>query len=282
MIRYAQQYAPSLVIAALRLALAALLLLPFVLGKRRQELTRLTRNQLLLALLSGVFLGLHFASWTASLEYVSVASSVVLVNTLPIWVVLIAHFTLGESLQRLAMVGMGIALLGMVLVGLSDSCAWVSGGFQCEALAQVVSGRAFTGNLLALLGAFMNAGYMLIGRRLRGSVSLFTYILIVYGMGALALVALLLFTDVSPLGYSPPAYLWILLITLVPQLFSHSTYNWTLRYLPAGLVSIVLLGVPVFSILWAYLLLGETPSTFKLVGAFTILAGIYLTLKSET
>jgi len=59
--------APSLVIAASRLTIASLLLAPAVLIKSKDELRALTRQDLLLALLSGLFLGVHFATWISSL-----------------------------------------------------------------------------------------------------------------------------------------------------------------------------------------------------------------------
>src|SRR5512137_3152023 len=80
-IRFAQQDTPSLVVAAYRLTLASLILAPLALTRHRAELRGLTRRELLLGLLSGFFLALHFATWISSLEYTTVASSVVLVTT---------------------------------------------------------------------------------------------------------------------------------------------------------------------------------------------------------
>jgi len=281
MIRYAQQYAPSLVIAALRLALAALLLLPFVLGKRRQELTRLTRNQLLLALLSGFFLALHFAAWISSLQYTSVANSVVLVTTTPLWVALLSPFTIREPLSRLARAGMLLALLGGGIVALSDSCTWSANQLICPAWHMFFSRQAFWGDLLALAGAWMAAGYLLIGRRLRASVSLLAYIFVVYSLAALVLVALVLVARLPFTGFPPVTYLWFFLLALVPQLLGHSTFNWALRYLSAGVVSVSLLGEPIASTMLAALLLNETPTALKLLGAGLILAGIAITSRGE-
>src|SRR5512135_675776 len=88
-IRFAQQDAPSLIIAAYRLTLATLILAPFALSKKRQELMMLGWRRAGLILISGVFLGLHFATWITSLRYTSVPSSAVLVSTSPLWVALL-------------------------------------------------------------------------------------------------------------------------------------------------------------------------------------------------
>ncbi len=281
-IRYAQAEAPSLVIAACRLSLATLILSPLAGSRYRSELGALKRNELGLGLLSGFFLALHFATWITSLEFTSVASSVVFVSTAPLWVALLSPFTLREPITRFVLVGMILALVGGVVIGLSDTCAWSGLSLSCPPLVEFVRGRAFLGDLLALAGALAAAVYLIIGRRLRAKMALIPYIFVVYGMAAAALVVLMLGAGDSPLGYSPRIYLWFLLLALIPQLLGHSTYNWALRYISAAYVSITLLGEPVGSTLLAYFLLGETPTALKIFGAILILAGIYIASKNET
>ncbi len=276
-IRYAQtDGAPSLVIAAIRLSLATLVLSPLALFRHRHELRALQRRELGLALLSGLLLAIHFATWITSLEYTSVASSVVLVSTTPLWVALLSPLTLKESIARPVMYGMGLALMGGAVVGLSDSCTLAGFSVSCPPFSEFVAGEAFLGDLLALAGAFAAAGYMLAGRRLRDKMSLIPYIFVVYGMAALLLVILMFSAGKSPLGYTPETYLWLLLLALVPQLLGHSTFNWALRYLSAAYVSVTLLGEPIGSALLAYFLLDEAPSALMIFGAILILAGIYV------
>jgi drug/metabolite transporter (DMT)-like permease len=175
-IRYAQEDAPSLVIAAFRLTIATLVLSPLALTRHRTELKKLTRKEVVLALLSGVFLALHFATWISSLEYTTVASSVVLVSTMPLWVALLSPFTIKEPLSRAVFFGLILALIGGTIVGLSDACAWENSRLTCPAMGDFLRGEAFIGDLLALTGAVMGACYILIGRQLRSNVSLITYI----------------------------------------------------------------------------------------------------------
>lgn len=279
--RYAQEYAPSLVIAAYRLGIATLVLAPTAALTRRAELATLTPRELLLAALSGLFLALHFATWITSLEYTTVASSVVLVTTTPLWVALLAPITLKEPLTRPVLAGMVLALIGGVTVSLSDSCAWSAGRLACPPLSDFIRGQAFLGDLLALAGALMAAAYVIIGRRLRRRLSLVSYIFVVYAAAAVVLAAIMLAAGQSPLGFPPQAYLWFALLALVPQLLGHSSFNWALGYLPAAFVSITLLGEPLGSTLLAYLLLDETPSTLKVIGAILILAGILLASRSS-
>lgn len=263
-IRFAQAQAPSLVIAALRLSFASLALAPLALTRQRAELARLSRREVLLGLLSGIFLAAHFATWISSLEFTSVASSVVLVTTTPLWVALAAPLVLKESIQRGVWLGMALALAGGILVALSQDSAAGAGA------------RPLWGNFLAVSGAWAAAGYLLIGRHLRERLSLIAYIFIVYGMAALTLLGVMLAAGQTPFGYSPAVYGWLVALALIPQLLGHSTFNWALGRLPASFVSITLLGEPVGSIILAFLILKESPSGLELAGGACILLGIFL------
>lgn len=281
-IRYAQVYAPSLVIAVYRLTIAAILLAPVAYFRHRAELRALKRKELLLALVSGFFLALHFATWITSLEYTTVASSVVLVTTTPLWVALLSPFTIKEPLSRPILLGMGLALVGGIVVGLSDSCSWTGNTLACPTFAEMIRGKAFLGDILAVTGAIMAAAYLLIGRRLRSQMSLISYIFVVYGMAALVLLILTLGARQPLQGYPDKAYIWFVLLAIVPQLFGHSTFNWALRYISAAFVSITLLGEPIGSTILAYIFLNEIPTLLKVFGAILILAGIYVAARHET
>lgn len=280
-IRYAQVYAPSLVIAAYRLSLALFILAPLALSRHRVELTELSRREMGLGLLSGFFLALHFATWITSLEFTSIASSVVLVSTTPLWVALLTPFTIKEPLTRGVLLGMGMALVGGGVVGISHSCDWTGRGLLCTSITDFMGNKAFLGNLLALAGAIMGACYLLIGRRLRGKMSLIGYVFVVYGIAAVVLVVLMIAAGQQPTGYPASVYLWFVLLALVPQLLGHSTFNWALRYLSAALVSISLLGEPIGSTILAYFILQEIPSALEIIGAILILAGIFVASQSE-
>ena len=273
--------APSVVIAAYRLSLASLVLAPLALTRYRSELRRLTRGEWALALLSGLFLALHFTVWITSLQYTSVASSVVLVTTTPLWVALLSPLVLRERLGWTAIVGLLLALLGGTIVSLSDACTWQAGGVACPPLSTFVAGTAFLGDSLALLGAWMAAGYMLVGRKLRAKMDLVPYIFIVYLMASLVLIVIMLALKESPAGYRPAVYLWLVLLALVPQLLGHSTFNWALKYIPASMVAVTLLGEPVGTTILAYFIFQENPGWVKIGGAVLILAGIWLTARAE-
>ena len=278
-IRFAQaEGAPSLVIAAVRLTIATLTLGPIAFLRHRVELGNLTHRDLILGIFSGSFLAIHFATWISSLEYTSVASSVVFVSTGPLWVAILSPLLLNERLTGVAIVGLVLALFGGTVIGLSDTCVW-NNGLQCPELSQIMQGRAMWGNFLALCGALAVSGYLIIGRKLRAKMSLIPYIFLVYGISAIVLNIFMFASKQTPFGYSPTAYGWIFLLAVIPQLIGHSTFNWLLKYLSATLVAVTTLSEPIGSAVLAYIFLKETPRPATVVGGVFILIGIYLTSK---
>lgn len=278
-IRYAQQEnVPSVVIAAWRLTLATLLLAPATLRDSLAELRHLERKTVWLCLLAGTFLAFHFAAWITSLEYTSVVRSVVLVTTTPIWVALCAPWVLRERASAATLAGMSLALGGGAILTLGSACHWEheTSRWLCSLAGQFRQESALAGDVLALFGAWMAAGYVLIGRKARTQISLLPYLFLVYAIAAILLIGMLLAARQQPWGYPAIAYLWLFLLALVPQLAGHSTLNWALRYLPAAFVAVALLGEPLGSTLLAALFLGEAPRPAEILGGAIILAGIYL------
>ena len=259
LIRLAQVETHSLVIAAWRLMLATLILAPITLATCWSELRTLTRREWSSALVSGLLLALHFATWITSLAYTSVAASVVLVSTHSIFVGLASHALLHERLSRNMVVALLIATAGGTLIGLGD-------------LGEGT--HRLWGDVLALVGAMAVAGYFLIGRRLRARLSLLTYVFPVYGTAAVVLMIIMLTSGLPVLPQHSQTWLWLLLMALGPQILGHSSLNWALRYLSATYVTIAVLGEPICSTLLAWWLLGEKPSLWAVVGGALTLAGV--------
>lgn len=260
LIRLAQSdKTPSLVIAAWRLIIAAGVLWPLALWRRRSELRRLEATDLPLALLAGAFLAAHFAAWITSLAYTTVASSTVLVNTSPLWVALASPFFLREPVKRGVQIGVVLVLIGGLIIGAGD----LRGG-----------NAPLWGNSLALLGALAGSGYFIIGRRLRLHLSALTYTSLVYGLAAVLLTGLCLATRLPLLGYAPRTYGLFVLMALIPQLLGHSSFNYALGYLPAAYVMVTVVSEPLTASLLAWLLLNETPPWLTVLGGGVILLGI--------
>jgi drug/metabolite transporter (DMT)-like permease len=276
-IRFAQGGAPSIVIAAVRLLTASLLITPIAFLQYKQKLLNISKRELFFLILSGLFLSIHFAAWITSLEYTSIASSVVLVTTTPLWVALFSPIFLKEKNNATIWIGLFLALLGSSLVALSNQCAFSFANLiQCEGVGLSFDTNTLSGNLLALLGAWMAAGYMMVGRKVRSTLTLIKYIFFVYLFSAIFLLFIVVISGETLVGYSNQTYLWMLLLGLIPQLLGHSVFNWALGHLPAAFVSIALIGEPIGTILLAFIFLQETPNNLEYFGGLLILIGIFL------
>jgi len=276
-IRFAQKEASSLVIAAYRMTIASICLGIILLFNNPKQLLGLNKRSWLLALLAGLFLALHFATWISSLEFTTVTSSVVLVTTTPIWVAILSPLVLKERVTRNIVFGLVIAIIGGIIVSMSNVCQISQGSISCDiSLQSFFKGKVFLGNLLALFGAFMASGYMLVGRILRKHIENLPYTFVVYGIAALLLDLFVIIRGENLFIFSNEIYIWLIALGIVPQLLGHSIFNWSLKFIPASLVSIALLGEPIGSTILAYLLLKETPSLIEICGGCLILIGIIL------
>jgi drug/metabolite transporter (DMT)-like permease len=258
--------APALVTAAFRLSLAALFIAPLGLARSGGELRQLRRRDALLAIGAGAFLALHFATWISSLQYTTVASSVALVTTAPVWVALVSRAIWREPLSRATGLGILVAVGGGMLIGGGDLAA---------------SPVALSGDALALVGAWGGAGYYLLGRALRRQLSLLAYVTLVYSVAALLLVGLAQAARQTFSGYAPVTYVLFLLLALGPQIVGHSSFNYALKFLSATFVTVVILAEPVGATALAFFILHETPALIVLAGGALILLGIALASVGE-
>ncbi len=253
--------APALIIAAYRMVFASLLLLPFACHQKVWK--GWSKAGIGWLLLSGLFLSLHFAFWIGSLKYTSVTSSVVLVSTHPIFVGLGSWLFLKERLGINLVLGIGLSVLGSGLISFGDLS---------------ISGEALAGDGLALLGAMAVTGYFLVGRKMRRDQDLLSYIFSVYSTAGLVLVIIAYLFQNPFFGHGPSNYFLFFLLALIPQLIGHTSFNWALKYIPASLVAIAVLGEPVGSTILAYFILGEGLTVWKVLGGLSIFFGILVAL----
>ena len=257
--------APSLVIAAYRLVLASIPMLAFT-AYRREQLVPRTSERAALTLLAGVFLALHFVFWIESVKQTSIVTSVVLVTTAPLFVALASGPLLGERLTRAMWYGLAVTAAGtIVMVG--------------EDFGE--GSDTVRGDLYALLGAILAAGFLLIGRRMLATEGRWLpYSTATYAVAAVILVVIVAISGEAVTGFSNQTYVYLVLLALVPQIIGHTALNRSLGYLPAVAVAIAVQGEPVGSTILAALLLSEFPSALELAGGFLVLAGVYVALRS--
>lgn len=253
----------SLVLAASRLTLAAIVLLP------NWHRHNPSPTALRYALTAGVALAVHFATWITSLSYTTIAASTTIVTTNPVWIAVLSWVWYGEKPSPQTGLGISIALAGGLAIGLGGA------GTSPDA-------APLLGNSLALLGAWAASLYFLLGREAQQQgLSISGYATIAYSTAAIVLLPLPLLVGTRYTGYPLETYGYIALMALLPQLIGHTSLNWAVRWVSPTLVALVVLFEPVASSLFGYVLFGELPGLPVLGGGLLLLIGVAIAAVSR-
>jgi drug/metabolite transporter (DMT)-like permease len=214
---------------------------------------------MLMPVVAGAFLALHFATWISSIRLTSIASSVLLVSTTPVFIAVAAWALQHERFARSTWIGIGVALAGTALIGGGD-----------------LGGSSLIGDFLAVLGAAAAGGYFMAGQAARRDLGILEYATITYAVAALLLWVACMVAHIPLTGY--PAHAWWALVGLIvgPQLLGHTFINFALKAIDPTTVSVTVMAEPVLATALAFILLGEVPSLLVLPGGAAILLGIYL------
>lgn len=278
--------APGVVVALYRMLVAAAVMAPLTLrGLRRTPFTRVGARTTLLA---GVMLALHFATWITSLTYTTVAASVSLAATAPLWVALLAWAFQRRPPSALTLLGALIAVAGAAVIGYADAGAAsgsaASGGAASGGAVSggAAGGRPLLGDGLALTGAAAAGAYLLLGRHAQAhGLGLQAYAGSAYAVAALVLAPLPLVVGAPYLGYPSATYLAVIALALVPQLVGHTGINYAAKHLDTTLVASALLLEPIGAGLLALLLFREQPAPLTVVGAAVLLVGVAVTSRAQ-
>lgn len=258
--------APTMAVAFWRTLLGSAVIIPLALLRNRRELQSLRRNEVRTAAVAGLFLALHFGTWIPSLSFTSVASSVALTCTQPVWAAVMARVR-GEHIASRAWIGIGVALGGaLLLTGIDFS----------------LSTRALFGDGLALAGGVFGAAYVTVGADARRTLSTTVYTALCYPAAAVGLLAACLAGRQSLAGYSAHTWWVLLAITAGPQLLGHSLINRVLRAISATVVSVAILFEIVGATLIAWWWFGESPPAGAYPAAVLIAAGVVLVVRAST
>ena len=259
--------APALAVAFNRIFLASVVVAPFAAPSLVRAWPALSSRRRLILLASGISLGVHFATWIASLSYTSVAASVLLVNTAPLFTLFFSWWFLGERASRAVLVAMAVALTGAALIAAGD---WGDGGTA-----------SLKGDALALAGAVTLSLYHVIGRGLRDALPLSAYVLGVWSTAAATLAVLAASARVPVFGYPARTFALFLALAVVPTVIGHGLVNRSLRHIPAPTVGLFLLGEPIAASILAYAVFGEMPGLLTIAGGVLVLAALALVVRSE-
>ncbi|MFB6087326.1 MAG: DMT family transporter [Haloarculaceae archaeon] len=262
--------APEPAMAFYRVLFTWLLLAP-VAWRARGDLAAMGRRDVAAATLAGVALAAHFATWFESVDRTTVAASVTLVTTQPVFVAVAAWALFDERLTRGMLVSIAVALAGSALMSLPG----LDGGSG-------VAPAPLVGDALALAGAVLAAVYVLFGRSVRQRVALLPYVAVVYAVAALALLGYVLSVGDPLFGYPPREWVLFVAMAVGPGVFGHTVLNWALAHVEASVVSVSLVGEPVGATVLALLVFGEVPPPVTVAGGALVLAGIVTTARARS
>jgi drug/metabolite transporter (DMT)-like permease len=261
--------ADPVAIAVWRLGFSLVIVAGFLAASGQwRDWRRISISELLLAIAAGIALALHFWAWNASIHLTTIAASVTLVNLQPAVVATISAIALREAPSRTQLWGIAIAIVGALVVAAPDIAGSAGSG-----------NAALLGNILATSAAVTAAVYYVIGRRLRASLGIWSYVGVVYTAAFLTLVLIAIVRGVS-LGPQPARELAIFAgLALGPMLLGHTGMNWALKFLPAYVVNLTVLGEPIGATLLGALIpsIRQIPSATTLLGGTIVLTGVVVT-----
>jgi drug/metabolite transporter (DMT)-like permease len=139
--------------------------------------------------------------------------------------------------------------------------------------ANGVGQGSFFGNAMAVVSGVFLAAYLMCGTYSMQKVSLGGYATAAYGTCFLVTLIVVLIFGVS-VSFDLNILLICLALAVAATLIGHSLFNWSLPYVGAFFVTVVLLGEPVGASIVAYFMFGTVPGWVELLGGAMVIAGI--------
>jgi len=237
----------------------ALIMIPFAFARGEWK-TKAQLNAIRWSILAGTLLATHFICFFWAMKLTSVATGVALTATQPIFAALFIKLV-GGHIPKKSIGGMVIAFLSVVAIT----------GIDLN-----ISLRAFQGDLLAVFGGAVGAGYMIIGANAQKIISTSTFTTVCYSTCAILIFPVVLLTDSDLTGYSGTQWLLLAGLIIGAQFLGHTLFNFTLKRVSPAVVSLVVFFEVPVSALLAFAWLGQQPPAGTIPGIIGLLFGCTL------
>ncbi len=265
-VKYAVEEMPAVLAMGFRTLAAGMLMVPIFASVERSatEKRALRTDFWTLAALGvgGVTVNQFF--FTLAMDHTSVAHGSLIISTTPISVLLLARLMKMERLSARKILGMLVALSGVVLIQLTPE---KSGGAH------------WLGDLFALCGSLTFAAFTVFGKQITNRHNSITINAFAYFGGAIVMLPLIFWVgsgvDLSAL--STRAWLAIAYMAVFPSVLCYLGYFHALNYVSASRVAVFSYLQPAMATLMAVPLLGETVSSSLILGGCIALAGVAIT-----
>jgi drug/metabolite transporter (DMT)-like permease len=211
----------------------------------------------------GVLLGTHFVLFASAVMDTTIINATVLVNTTPIWAMILSVLISGVSPTRRAVLGVIISFLGLSVIAYADAS---SPTFNLN----------LKGDLEALLAAVVEALYLSWGRATRRKVPILSLMFFIYMLSALAVLAASVVMRSGPLfsAMSWEAVPVLVSLGVLPTSVAHSLYFSSLSGLKSFETATLALLEPIAATLLGIILFAEIPSVLFVLGAVFVLGGM--------
>jgi drug/metabolite transporter (DMT)-like permease len=267
---------PALVLAFWRDVFAVATILP-ILALAKPALLRVTRGQLGYLGLYGLVLSVFNALWTLSVAWNGAAVATVLVYCSGAFTAVLARVFLKERLSLPKLAAIALTIGGCVLVS--------------DALTLEVWRTNLSGILAGVLAGLSYAVYSIMGRSAsRRGLDPWTSLLYIFAVAAVFLALYSLGSSLVPGGLLPGAaqkpadFFWLgsslagwgvlFLLAAGPTVAGFGLYLVSLSHLPSSVANLVVSLEPAFTMVIAFLLLGERLGFLQVLGALAIMAGV--------
>ena len=237
----------------------ALMMMPFAIARGEWK-TKAQLSAIRWSILAGSLLATHFVCFFWAMKLTSIATGVALTATQPIFAALFIKLA-GGHIPKKSIGGMVIAFLSVVAIT----------GIDLN-----ISVRAFQGDLLAVFGGAVGAGYMIIGASAQKVISTSTFTTVCYSTCAILIFPVVLLTNSNLTGYSGTQWLLLAGLIIGAQFLGHTLFNFTLKRVSPAVVSLVVFFEVPVSALLAFAWLGQQPPSGTIPGIIGLLFGCTL------
>ncbi|HXK80991.1 MAG TPA: DMT family transporter [Bacteroidales bacterium] len=255
-------YGPLTVIFS-RTLLSAIILLPVLLVLKK--LVKIKKQHIPHFMLLAFFEPfLYFIGETTGLSKLDASTSSVIISTIPLFTPFAARYFLKEKVTILNIVGIVVSIFGIGVIVLTK-------GFKLE-----ISGNGLIFLALAVVAAI---GYSVKIKLMPGNYSIFTTIFYQNIIGALYFLPIMLSFDLShniATGFVPEAGIAILKLGFFASTLAFLFYMYALKFMEITKVNIFTNVIPVFTILFSWLVLNEMITAKKIIGMSMVILGVLI------
>jgi drug/metabolite transporter (DMT)-like permease len=255
-------HADGFLVAFWRMAFAAVILTGIMAVRGKGHWHLALGSDWRMAVAGGVVLTINLSLWCTALNYVPVANVTLLDNTAPLWVGLFGWLFLQRLMGKAFWIGLVLALVGAaIMLGFGDGRGAI---------------LASPGNLLGVLCGLTFGIYQMITARVREKVDSLTYTWLMAIIATFLLLPVVTLTGQFKTPLAGHSYNLLFLMALTSQVIGYYLINHALGHLPTGAAAVSLIGQPVLTTVLGALLIGEVPSTLKILGGLLCLIGIFI------